>query len=116
LDCAVVLGGDKPLALPLILDLEKKGYIVVASVSTSHAVDELESKTHGYVRGLVLDPVDVSMVLLLFPEFNSHVLLDSLLLFPSFSVLLPLRFHVAFQSIQVETLTLRLRSNHTSTL
>ncbi|TCD66178.1 hypothetical protein EIP91_001671 [Steccherinum ochraceum] len=52
----VVLGGDSPLGLPLILDLEKQGYIVIASVSSSEAADEVESQCHGYVRALVLDP------------------------------------------------------------
>ena len=58
----VVLGGDSPLGLPLILDLEKKGYIVVASVSTPEAVNEIESKCHGYVRALVLDPAEVCAI------------------------------------------------------
>ncbi|KAG6917936.1 hypothetical protein DXG01_000374 [Tephrocybe rancida] len=52
----VVLGGDTPLALPLILDLEAKGYIIIASVSTPEAVQYLEQRTNGYVRALVLDP------------------------------------------------------------
>lgn len=55
----VVLGGDTPLAFPLILDLEKKGFIVVASVATPEAADELEGRCNGYVRALVLDPVEV---------------------------------------------------------
>lgn len=55
----MVLGGDHALALPLILDLENKGYIVIASVSTSEAVESVESKCHGYVRALVLDPEEV---------------------------------------------------------
>ncbi|RPD67955.1 hypothetical protein L226DRAFT_555675 [Lentinus tigrinus ALCF2SS1-7] len=58
----VVLGGDSPLGLPLILDLEKKGYIVITSVATPEAVDEIESKAHGYVRVLVLDPTEPEMV------------------------------------------------------
>jgi hypothetical protein len=56
----VVLGGDTLLALPLILELEKQGYVVMASVSTPQAVDVLEHKTRGYVRALVLDPTEVS--------------------------------------------------------
>ncbi|KAG5636414.1 hypothetical protein H0H81_008155 [Sphagnurus paluster] len=52
----VVLGGDVPLALPLILELESKGYIVIASVPTPEAIAILEQKCHGYVRALVLDP------------------------------------------------------------
>ncbi|KAG6854707.1 hypothetical protein C0991_002419 [Blastosporella zonata] len=52
----VVLGGDTPLALPLILDLDAKGYIIIASVSTPEAVATLEQHSHGYVRALVLDP------------------------------------------------------------
>ncbi|KIK59453.1 hypothetical protein GYMLUDRAFT_227040 [Collybiopsis luxurians FD-317 M1] len=52
----VVLGGDHPLGLPLILDLEKKGYVVITSVATANAANILESKCHGFVRVLVLDP------------------------------------------------------------
>lgn len=55
----VVLGGDRPIGLPLILDLEKKGYIVITSVESSAAVESIESKTHGYVRALVLEPINV---------------------------------------------------------
>ncbi|KZV69046.1 hypothetical protein PENSPDRAFT_652731 [Peniophora sp. CONT] len=53
----VVLGGDTPLALTLIHELEQKGYIVIASASTSEAASEIEHKSHGYVRALVLDPL-----------------------------------------------------------
>ncbi|CDO77931.1 hypothetical protein BN946_scf184679.g10 [Trametes cinnabarina] len=58
----IVLGGDTPLGLPLILDLEKKGYIVISSVSTPEAVEQIESKSHGYVRALVLDPKEPQMI------------------------------------------------------
>ena len=55
----VVLGGDRPIGLPLILDLEKKGYIVITSVESSAAAESVESKTHGYVRALLLEPTNV---------------------------------------------------------
>lgn len=55
----MVLGGDTPYGLPLVLDLEKKGYIVIASVSTPEAVEGLESKSKGYVKALVLNPSEV---------------------------------------------------------
>ncbi|KAI9061481.1 hypothetical protein FKP32DRAFT_1631088 [Trametes sanguinea] len=58
----VVLRGDTPLGLPLIYDLEKKGYIVIASVSTPEAVEQIESRSHGYVRALVLDPNEPQMI------------------------------------------------------
>jgi hypothetical protein len=54
-----VLGGDNPVALPLILALEKKGFIIITSVATPEAVDELERAGKGYVRALVLDPFEV---------------------------------------------------------
>lgn len=54
----VVLGGDHPVALPLILALEKKGFIIIASVATPEAVDELERAGKGYVKALVLDPFE----------------------------------------------------------
>ncbi|KIJ10508.1 hypothetical protein PAXINDRAFT_164271 [Paxillus involutus ATCC 200175] len=52
----VVLGGDHPLGLPLIMELEKQGYIVITSVSSPEAVSDIENKGHGYVRALILDP------------------------------------------------------------
>ncbi len=58
----VVLGGDSPLGLPLILDLEKEGYIVITSVSTPEAVDDIEKRSHGYVRAIVLDPSEVRAI------------------------------------------------------
>jgi hypothetical protein len=48
-----------PLGSALIADLEKKGYIVITSVSTPEAVDAIEHECHGYVRALVLDPTEV---------------------------------------------------------
>lgn len=57
--CQVILGGDHPLALPLIVELEKQGYIVITSVSSPEAVSDIESKGHGFVRALVLDPNEV---------------------------------------------------------
>ncbi|TFK30045.1 hypothetical protein FA15DRAFT_663372 [Coprinopsis marcescibilis] len=58
----VVLGGDTPHGLPLVLGLEKKGYIVIASVSTAEAADALESRSKGYVKALVLDPSEPATV------------------------------------------------------
>ncbi|KAJ7074165.1 hypothetical protein C8F01DRAFT_1205345 [Mycena amicta] len=54
-----VVGGDAPLALPLVLDLERKGYIVITSVSTADLGADLERRSKGYVRALVLDPNDI---------------------------------------------------------
>ena len=56
---SVVLGGDTTFALPLIQGLERKGYIVIASVSNPEACAALESQCQGYVRALVLDPSEV---------------------------------------------------------
>jgi hypothetical protein len=58
----VVLGGDSPYASPLISDLEKRGYIVIASVSTPEAVDTLETQCKGYVKAHVLDPSEVRIM------------------------------------------------------
>ncbi|KAH6918467.1 hypothetical protein BKA70DRAFT_1175886 [Coprinopsis sp. MPI-PUGE-AT-0042] len=58
----VVLGGDTPYGLPVVQGLEKKGYIVIASVATADAVDVLESKCKGYVKALVLDPSEPATV------------------------------------------------------
>lgn len=58
---SVVLGADSPFGLPLILDLEKKGYIVIASVAIPEDVEPLEQQTQGYVKALVLDPYEVRL-------------------------------------------------------
>lgn len=47
------------MGLPLILELERRGYIVITSVESSAAVESIESKTHGYVRALVLESTNV---------------------------------------------------------
>ncbi|KAI0256877.1 hypothetical protein BJV78DRAFT_1167642 [Lactifluus subvellereus] len=58
----VLLGADNPVAHPLILALEKKGFIIIASVATPEAVDELERAGKGYVRALVLDPFEPATI------------------------------------------------------
>ena len=62
----MVLGGDTPLAGPLIHSLESSGFIVIVTVADSDAVAELESRYHGYVRALVLDPKEVNNLFILF--------------------------------------------------
>lgn len=57
----VVLGGDTPLGLPLILELEAQGYIVITSVCTPEAIHDIEQHTRGYVRAIVLDPSEVRL-------------------------------------------------------
>ena len=57
----VVLGGDTPYGLPVVQGLEKKGYIVIASVASADAVDVVEGQCKGYVKALVLDPSEVSL-------------------------------------------------------
>ncbi|KAJ7721544.1 hypothetical protein DFH07DRAFT_946852 [Mycena maculata] len=67
----VVLGGDSPLALPLIIDLERKGYIVIASVSNPDFGANLERRCHGYVRALVLDPNEPTTVAVFLRSLSS---------------------------------------------
>ncbi|TDL16028.1 hypothetical protein BD410DRAFT_902243, partial [Rickenella mellea] len=52
----VVLGGDTPSGLPLITQLELHGFIVITSVSTPSAVQEIEGACNGFVRAIVFDP------------------------------------------------------------
>lgn len=41
------------------MEFEKQGYIVIASVSSPEAISDIESKGHGYIRALILDPNEV---------------------------------------------------------
>lgn len=68
----MVLGGDSSYASPLISDLENKGYIVIASVSTPEAVDHLESRCKGYVKAHVLDPFEVRIILIYMLTYDVH--------------------------------------------
>lgn len=58
----MVLGGDEPLAFPMIESLQQCGYIVVASVRTPEAAEELERTSEGYLRAIVLNPSDVCVL------------------------------------------------------
>jgi hypothetical protein len=55
----VVLGGDTILGPSLVHALEKRGFVVIASVATPQAVDQLEKKSKGNVKALVLNPKEV---------------------------------------------------------
>ena len=55
----LIFGGDHPLGLPLIMELEAKGYIVITSVSSPEGVSAIERKSHGFIRDLILDPNEV---------------------------------------------------------
>jgi hypothetical protein len=58
----VILGADAvPYGPAVVRDFQRNGYVVVASVSSGEAADELERDTRGYVRALVLDAEEVSM-------------------------------------------------------
>ncbi|KAF8643847.1 hypothetical protein AX16_008864 [Volvariella volvacea WC 439] len=54
----VLLGGDTPLGLSLIQELENKGYIIIATVSSEEAVESLERSCQGYVKAVVFDPIN----------------------------------------------------------
>lgn len=59
--CAVILGADSvPYGPSVVRDFQKNGYIVLASVFSGEAADDLERDTQGYVRALVLDAEEVS--------------------------------------------------------
>lgn len=61
-EVVVVLGGDTLIGPALVHALEKKGYVVIASVSTLDGVDILEKKSKGCVKALVLNPKEPASV------------------------------------------------------
>lgn len=57
----VILGVDTvPYGAAVVQDFQKSGYIVIASVFSGEAADDLERYGEGYVRALVLDAEEVS--------------------------------------------------------
>ena len=94
------------MALPLILALEKKGFIIIASVASPEAVDELERAGKGYVRALVLDPFEVRLCFTRKLKHPFHTMMhDSLPRFPSSFAPWPLRYPIDSPSISMEIRT-----------
>lgn len=58
-EAVVVLGADSPHGRDLALDLERRGFVVVATVSDPREVDVLEKLGRGWLKVLVLDPNEV---------------------------------------------------------
>ncbi|GAA6005016.1 uncharacterized protein JCM10292_002599 [Rhodotorula paludigena] len=61
-EAVVVLGADSPHGTDLALDLERRGFVVVATVSDPAQVDVLEKLGRGWLKVLVLDPHESSSV------------------------------------------------------
>ncbi|GAA5851394.1 hypothetical protein JCM3766R1_000622 [Sporobolomyces carnicolor] len=61
-ECALVLGADTVAGREIALDLEKRGWVVIATVSDPDEVDRLEREGRGWIKVLVLDPRESSSV------------------------------------------------------
>lgn len=65
-ECALVLGADTVAGREIALDLEKRGWVVIATVSDPDEVDRLEREGRGWIKVLVLDPREVRRFFLSF--------------------------------------------------
>ncbi|GAA6047651.1 hypothetical protein JCM3770_001609 [Rhodotorula araucariae] len=61
-EAVVVLAADSPHGRDIALDLERRGFVVVASVADPREVDVLEKLSRGWIKALVLDPNESSSV------------------------------------------------------
>ncbi|GAA6023036.1 hypothetical protein JCM11491_000369 [Sporobolomyces phaffii] len=61
-EAALVLGADSVQGREIALDLEKRGWVVIATVSDPDMVDKLEREGRGWIKVLVLDPAQSSSV------------------------------------------------------
>ncbi|GAA5978353.1 hypothetical protein JCM10908_004325 [Rhodotorula pacifica] len=61
-EAVVVLGADSPHGREIALDLERRGFVVVATVADPALVDSLERTSRGWLKVLVLDPQESSSV------------------------------------------------------
>ncbi|ORY61935.1 hypothetical protein BCR35DRAFT_355162 [Leucosporidium creatinivorum] len=59
---AVLVLGAEGLLAELALDLENRGFVVIATVSDPTLVDHLEKRSRGWIKVLVLDPTESSSV------------------------------------------------------
>lgn len=60
-EVALVLGAEG-LGREIALDLEKRGFVVIATVKNASEVEILEKKSRGWMKALVLDPTEVSFL------------------------------------------------------
>jgi hypothetical protein len=71
LEAVLVLGAERDtLARHIALDLEMRGFVVLATVSSSEEVEGLEREGRGFIKGLSLDPADVSSLGKFFSSFT----------------------------------------------
>ncbi|GAA6062450.1 hypothetical protein JCM10212_005353 [Sporobolomyces blumeae] len=61
-EAALVLGADTVQGREIALDLEKRGWVVIGTVSDPASVDRLEKDGRGWIKVLVLDPTESSSV------------------------------------------------------
>jgi len=101
-ECALVLGADSIEGREIALDLEKKGWVVIATVSDPDQVDRLERQGRGWIKVLVLDPSEVSSL-----PFSSIRTTDSPFLSPSPHPYLPSFVPSRLHSPSVSRYTLR---------
>lgn len=60
-EVALVLGAER-LGRDVALDLESRGFVVIATVRKASEVDILEKRSRGWMKVLVLDPEEVSIL------------------------------------------------------
>ncbi|GAA5848242.1 hypothetical protein JCM8547_004452 [Rhodosporidiobolus lusitaniae] len=61
-EAIVVLGADGPVGRELALEMERRGFVVIATVRNPNEVDVLERMSRGWLKALVLDPNESSSV------------------------------------------------------
>ncbi|GAA5987638.1 hypothetical protein JCM5350_001904 [Sporobolomyces pararoseus] len=61
-EAVLVLGADTFQGREIAFDLEKRGWVVIATVSDPDQVDKLEREGRGWIKVLVLDPSESSSV------------------------------------------------------
>lgn len=76
---AVLVLGAEGTAAELALDLEARGFIVIATVSHPSLVDALEKRSRGWMKVLVLDPTEVRCLLHLFHPLRAVLLTPSVI-------------------------------------
>lgn len=70
-EVVVVLGADTIAGPALVHALEKRGYVVIASVTTPEAVDKLEKASKGNVKALVLNPKEPASIPYFYRSLNA---------------------------------------------
>lgn len=70
-EAVLVLGAGSPLIIDLVLDLEKRGFVVICTAADVRQVELIERRSRGWIKVLLLNPEDSTSVAPFLKSFST---------------------------------------------